>query len=169
MINGITFDEQTITAANMAHFMNVFSGHQNGVTQGCEITSDANNLYIAPGYFLIHGRQVQIVGTQTVPLEHVDSGALYCLVVFEIDLTKTNTETSFLQGTIRTLTSASAYPAPTQEDLDDGGTVYQYPLARYHVTSSGVDNFTDRTGSVDVDWIPASKLRLVGTTLYIDE
>lgn len=168
MINGITFDEQTITAANMAHFMNVFSGHQNGVTQGCEITNDASNLYIAPGYFLIHGRQVQIVGTQTVALERVSSGALYCLVVFEIDLSKTNTETSFLQGTIRTLTSASAYPVPTQEDLDDGGTVYQYPLARYHVTSSGADSFTDLTEDVAVDWMSEGKFRLVGTTLYID-
>lgn len=169
MINGITFDEQTISAANMGHFMNVFSGHQSGVTQGCEITNDANNMYISAGYFLIMGRQVQIVGNQAVPLESVDSGGLYCVVVFEIDLSKVNTESSFLQGTIKTLTSASAYPVPTQEDIDDAGTVYQYPLARYHVTSSGVDNFTNLTNEVDVDWVPASKFRLVGTTLYIDE
>lgn len=169
MINGITFDEQTITAANMGHFMNVFSGKQTGVTQGCEITNDTSNMYIAAGYFLIVGRQVQIVGTQTVPFETVDSGGLYCKVVFEIDLTKTNTESSFLQGTIKTLTSASAYPAPTQNDIDNGGTLYQYPLAQYHVTSGGVDSFTDLTSEVDVNWIPASKFRLVGTTLYIDE
>lgn len=168
MINGITFDEQTITAANMGHFMNVFSGKQTGITQGCEITSDADNMYIDAGYMLICGRQVQIIGNQTVPLETVDSGELFCMVVFEIDLTKTNTESTFLQGTIKTLSSASAYPVPTQNDLDEGGTLYQYALAKYHATVSGADSFTDLTSDIDAGWMKESKFRLVGTTLYID-
>lgn len=168
MIKGITFDEQTISAANMGHFMNVFSGKQTGITQGCEITYDASNLYIASGYMLICGRQVQIVGTQTVPLNTVVSGELYCKVVFEIDLTKTNTEEDFLQGTIKTLTSSSGYPVPTQDDLDEGGTLYQYELASYHVSVSGADSITPLTNDIAVDWMPESKFRLVGTTLYID-
>ena len=168
MIKGITFDEQTISAANMGHFMNVFSGKQTGVTQGCTITNDTTNLYIDAGYFLICGRQVQIIGTQTVPFETVLSGELYCKVVFEIDLTKVNTENDFLQGTIKTLTNSSGYPTVTQDDLDDGGTLYQYEIAKYHVTVSGPDNVTDLTNAISVDWMPESKFRLVGTTLYID-
>ena len=169
MIKGITFDEQSISAANMGHFMNVFSGKQTGITQGCAITSDASNLYIAAGYMLICGRQVQIVGNQTVPFLSVASGELFCKIVFQIDLTKTNTESDFLQGTIETLSSASAYPVATKNDLDEGGTLYQFELAQYHVTSSGVDSVVDLTNAVSVDWLPKSKLRLVGTTLYIDE
>ncbi|HAC61272.1 MAG TPA: hypothetical protein DCF66_03780 [Lachnospiraceae bacterium] len=169
MIKGITFDEQTISAANMGHFMNVFSGHQSGVTGGCELTHDTSNMYIGAGYMLISGRQVQIIGTQTIPFVTVASGELYCLTVFQIDLSKTNTESDFLQGTIETLTSSSGYPVPQQDDLDNGGTIYQLPIARYHASVSGVDSFQDMLKNVAVDWLPASKLRLVGTTLYIDE
>ena len=124
MIKGITFDSQQISAANMGHFMNVFSGEQSGITQGCAVTYDSSNIYMAAGYLLLKGRQVQIVGTQTIPLETVASGELYCKTVFEIDLTKTNTTSSFLQGTIKTLTSSSGYPSVTQQDIDNGGTLY---------------------------------------------
>lgn len=170
MIKGITFDAQQISAANMGHFMNVFSGKQSGITQGCEITNDASNIYIAPGYLLLKGRQVQIVGTQTVPLQTVVSGELFCKVVFQIDLSKTNTESAFLQGTIETLTSASGYPAVQQDDIDEGGTLYQWPIAQYHVTVSGADSFTDLTNEISVDWISKGKFSLntATNTLTID-
>lgn len=164
MIKGITFDSQQISAANMGHFMNIFSGGQSGITQGCAVTYDANNIYVAPGYLLLKGRQVQIVGTQTIPLETVSTGGLYCMVVFQIDLSKTNTEEIFLQGTIETLTSASGYPTLRQDDIDNGGTIYQWPIARYHVTPSGADSLTDQTEEVAVDWLAKSKLTLNTTT-----
>lgn len=164
MIKGITFDMQQVTAANMGHFMNVFSSYQSGITQGCEVTSDASNLYIAPGYMLLCGRQVQIVGTQTVPLETVASGEQYCVVVFQIDLTKQNTSSVFLQGTIETLTSSSGYPTVTQQDIDDGGTLYQWPIAKYHVTASGADSFTDLTETVDTTWISKGRFSLDTST-----
>ena len=44
MIKGITFDSQQISAANMGHFMNVFSGNQSGITQGCAVTHDSTNI-----------------------------------------------------------------------------------------------------------------------------
>lgn len=164
MIKGITFDAQQVTAANMGHFMNVFSGKQSGITQGCAVTSDSSNLYIAPGYLLLCGRQVQIVGTQTVPLQTVATGALYCKVVFQIDLSQSNTESTFLQGTIETLSSASGYPTVQQDDIDNGGTIYQWPIAQYHVTVSGMDSFRDLTGNVQIDWLSKSKFTLNTST-----
>lgn len=170
MIKGITFDEQQISAANMGHFMNVFSGHQSGITQGCEVTYDSDNLYIAAGYMLLSGRQVQIVGTQTVPFLTVISGELYCKTVFQIDLTQTNTESTFLQGTIETLSNSSGYPAVRQDDIDDGGTIYQWPIAQYHVTVSGAENVVDLTNTVSVDWVSKSNFTLntATNTLTID-
>ena len=164
MIKGITFDSQQISAANMGHFMNVFSGKQSGITQGCAITYDSDNLYIAPGYLLLCGRQVQIVGTQTVPLETVVSGELFCKTVFQIELSQTNTTSTFLQGTIETLTSASGYPAVQQDDIDNGGIIYQWPIAQYHVTVSGADSVVDLTESVSVNWIDKSKFTLNTST-----
>lgn len=164
MIKGITFDAQQISAANMGHFMNVFSGKQSGVTQGCAVTYDTDNLYIAAGYLLLCGRQVQIIGTQTVPLESVISGELYCKTVFQIDLSKTNTESVFLQGTIETLTSSSGYPAVRQDDIDNGGTIYQWAIAQYHVTVSGADNIVDLTNPVSVDWVSKGNFTLNTST-----
>ena len=168
MIKGITFDEQDVSAANDGHIYNVLANGATGITQGCTVTNDTTNLYISAGYMLICGRQVQVVSTETVPLETVASGELYCTVVYQIDLTQTNTQNDFLQGSIVTLTNSSGYPAVTQDDLDDGGTLYQYPIARYHVTVGGADNFTDLTTNADITFIKASQFRLVGTTLYID-
>lgn len=164
MIKGITFDEQQISAANMGHFMNVFSGKQSGITQGCEVTYDSDNLYIAEGYMLLSGRQVQIVGTQTVPFLTVISGELFCKTVFQIDLSQTNTESTFLQGTIETLSSSSAYPAVRQDDIDDGGTIFQWPIAQYHVTVSGAENVVDLTNTVSVDWVSKASFTLNTST-----
>lgn len=164
MIKGITFDSQQVSAANFGHLTNVLIEKQSGITQGCEVTNDSANLYMAAGYILLCGRLVQIVGTQTISLETVASGELYCKAVFEIDLTKTNTSSSFLQGTIKTLTSSSGYPSVTQQDIDNGGTLYQWPIAQYHVTANGADSMSVLTNSINVDWISKSKFTLNTST-----
>lgn len=154
MIKGITFDEQSISSQDMAHFMRLFSRSQSGVTRGCVVSHDNDNIYISEGYYLIFGRQIRIVGTQTVPLMTVSSGELYCTAVLQIDLSKTNTETEFIQGTIETLTSSSSYPSLTQEDLEEDTLgLYQYPIANYHVTVSGIDSFAVKSSEVSADWV----------------
>lgn len=172
MIKGITFDEQTVKAENMAHFMRTFSGDANGITRGCDITSDADNMYIAEGYMLLMGREIQVIGTHTVPLNKVTTGEQYCRVVYEIDLSKSNTDDVFNQGAIKTLTSSTGYPNLTQQDLEDNPTgIYQYLLAQYHSTTSGIDSFTAKTETVDTNWMNEEKFKkhfnLKGTDLYI--
>lgn len=172
MIKGITFDEQTVKAENMAHFMRVFSANSNGITRGCEITSDSDNMYISAGYMLIMGREIQVIGTHTVPLTKVATGEQYCRVVYEIDLSKSNTDEVFNQGTIKTLTSSSGYPELTQQDLEDEPTgVYQLLLAQYHSSTSGIDLFTSKADKVDASWMNEAAFkkhfRLDGTDLYI--
>lgn len=167
MISGITFDQQAIKAEDMAHFMKTFSSGTNGITRGCGITSDNSNMYIAEGYLLIQGREIKIIGTQTVPFETVTTGEEYCSVVIEIDLSKTNTETVCNQLNIKTLTSSSGYPTLTQQDLEDNPTgTYQYLLAQYHVSASGADSFTVKTTQAGLP-LNQSAFKLSGTDLYI--
>lgn len=167
MISGITFDQQAIKAEDMAHFMKTFSSNTSGITRGCNITSDSSNMYIAEGYLLIQGREIKIIGTQTVPLETVTTGEEYCSVVIEIDLSKTNTETVCNQLNIKTLTSSSGYPTLTQQDLEDNPTgIYQYLLAQYHVTVSGADSFTAKATQAGLP-VNQSAFKLSGTDLYI--
>lgn len=143
MIRGITFAEQLITSDDFSHFMHTFLNKANGVTKGCEISAADTNIYIQKGYFIQFGRMVQIVGTETIETPEVQSGTLYCRLVFEIDLSKNNTAESFSQGYFKTLSSASGYPEVTQQDLDSGGTIYQVTWATYVKGVEGISNFRD--------------------------
>ncbi len=151
MVNGITFSEQLITSANFAHFMYIFLNHANGITKGCDISYEDGNVYIQKGYFMEYGRMVQIVGTEELASPDVVSGQLYCTVVFEIDLSKTNTVEEFKQGYFRTLSSAEGYPELIQEDLDNGGLIYQMPWCQYIKTIEGIGEFRDIREILDME------------------
>lgn len=143
MINGITFSEQLIRSKDFAHFMYTFLNGTSGITKGCEISHAGGNVYVQKGYFIQHGRFVEVVGTETIPSPEVLSGQLYCTVVFEIDLSKTNSVSEFNQGTFKTLTSTTNYPSLIQQDLDKDGVIYQIPWCQYIKTLAGIEQFRD--------------------------
>lgn len=139
---GITFDRCNVTSANDAHYHWTFLNKTNGVTKGCAVTSTSNTITIGKGYFIIFGRFVQITGDEIITPEAVTTGTAYRRLVYEIDLTKTNTDTEFNQGYFKVLSSANTtYPTLTQHDLDNGGTVYQMPFARFTQSVGGISNF----------------------------
>lgn len=140
---GITFDKQLLTSRQHAHFQSLFLNHTDGITKGCEVSQSGNSVYVQKGFFVISGRFVEVTGIETVETPTVTSGTLYCKMVYEVDLSKTNTESSFVQGSFKTLTSASNYPVVIQEDLDDDGTLYQMPFCQYTKTLDEVDDFLD--------------------------
>ncbi len=140
---GITFDKQLLTSRQHAHFQNLFLNHTDGITKGCEVSQSGNNVYVQKGFFVIGGRFVEVTGVETIETPAVTSGTLYCKTVYEIDLSKTNTESNFTQGCFKTLTSASGYPSVVQEDLDGEGTIYQMPFCQYTKTTEAVASFLD--------------------------
>ena len=150
MINGITFSEQLMTSDDFAHFMYTFLNHASGITKGCEVSHADGIVYVQKGYFMQTGRMVRVVGVEEIPSPEVVSGQLYCKVVFEIDLSKENTEEEFNQGYFVTLTGAAAYPEVSQEDLDDGGTLFQMPWCQYIKTTEGITEFEDIREVIDV-------------------
>jgi hypothetical protein len=143
LINGITFSEQLIRSKDFAHFMYTFLNGTSGITKGCEISHADGNVYVQKGYFIQHGRFVEVVGTETIPSPEVLSGQLYCTVVFEIDLSKVNSVSEFKQGTFKTLTSTTNYPSLTQQDLDKEGVIYQIPWCQYVKKIGGIEQFRD--------------------------
>jgi|GEM_PF-2788146 len=151
MIRGITFDKQLMKSKDHAHEVNYYYQGDIGVTKGCVPSVDvSNDVVITEGYFIIKGRLVSIEGTETVDVPTVASGTLYSVLVFEIDLTKTNTTNVFNQGSFKVLSNASAYPTPTQQDLDAGGTLYQFEFARFENTVGGLVNFSDTRVILDL-------------------
>ncbi len=150
MINGITFDECLITSSDFAHYMYTMLSKTNGITKGCEMTWSTQNVYIGKGCFVQAGRMIQIVGTEQIVSPVVQSGQLYCKVVFEIDLSKTNTTDSFNQGYFKTLTGTESYPEVIQEDLDDEGTIFQIPWCQYIKNIQGITEFKDIRKVLDI-------------------
>lgn len=166
MNRGITFDNQLIQSADMAHFLWVFSQHQSGVTQGCTPSYNGTNLYVASGRMILHGRQVAIEGTETIAAPDVPAGVTYfCRLVYKIDLSQTNTTSAFNQGFFLVKTSASAWPTLTQEDLDDNGQIYEYSLARFKLSTSGISEFADERKEFET-WLTGT-LAIGQTTVTI--
>lgn len=140
---GITFDKQLLTSRQHAHFQSLFLNHTDGITKGCGVSQSDGNIYVQKGFFVVSGRFVEVTGVETIESPAVTSGTLYCKVVYEVDLSKVNTESSFAQGCFKTLTSASGYPGVTQEDLDGDGVLYQIPFCQYTKTVGAVGAFLD--------------------------
>lgn len=147
---GITFDQCNVTSADDAHYHRTFLNAVDGVTKGCKVTADRQNIYVAKGYFVIYGRFVKVTGQETITPDAVQAGALYCRLVYEVDLSKTNTLEEFQQGAFKILSSGSAYPTPTKQDLENGGTLYQMPFARFTVSSSGISNFISEANTINM-------------------
>lgn len=146
MVRGETFNLQTFESAAFRHFINVFTNKQSGVTLGCEVTQDAQNINVAEGYFFIQGGLLrETTGTaNTIP---TDAG--YYKLVYEIDLSKTNTKDNFNQGSYKFIKALGNYPELTQQDLDNDGTIYQFPFAQFRITEQGIQDFKDIRPIID--------------------
>lgn len=140
-VRGITFSKQNVSSNDDSHVYKVLLGGRKGRTKGCEMTYNVDDIYISKGYFFASNRLIEISSLETVATPIVTTGTLYCRLVFEIDMTKTNTNTEFNQGYFKVLSSETDYPAITQEDLEDGGNVYQLPFALFTKTIDGIGSF----------------------------
>lgn len=137
MIRGITFSEQSFYSADFAHFQNFFLNGNSGITQGCQITHDDTTVTIGTGRFIVHGRMMNIEEAEVVRASHGFSSGYNC-IVYEIDLSKENTITEFRQGYIRVLNTDELI----QEDLNNGGSVYQYPFCHFQWSGATITDLT---------------------------
>lgn len=145
MIRGITFSEQMFYSADFAHFQHFWLNRQSGITKGCSITNTSTNVTIGKGYFIVHGRLLNVEVAEVIGSAYgFETG--YNRIVYEIDLSKNNTVTEFNQGSIKVLHSE----ALTQQDLDNGGTVYQYPLCHFQWSGTGIASFV--VEAAELDW-----------------
>lgn len=157
---GITFSKQTVSSNDDAHVYQLILSGRKGRTKGCGMTFSTDNIFIDEGRFFVANRMIEVTSTETISTPVVTS-TTYFRLVFEVDLTKANTSSDFAQGYFKILSSATDYPAITQEDLENGGSVYQLPFARFTKSVSGIDVF-------------ASELETIGfatgnTTIYVSK
>lgn len=144
MFSARTFDKQLMDSASHALEVHHYLGGNMGVMKGCDVTENVDgNLEISAGAFIVMGRQIEVISTEVITVPVVPSGTLYSILIFEIDLSQTNTETEFLQGSFKIVSDAADYPTLTQEDLTDGGTTYQFLFARFENTVTGIGSLSE--------------------------
>lgn len=152
MIEGIVYDLQNITAEDMAKIYWMYGGMRDGVITGCNMSYTNSAIAFTAGIFSARGHLTKLSGTTSVALPSVSSGTLYCNLVYQIDLSQTASQNSFTQGSFRILTNSTAYPAVTQQDLDNGGTIYQMSFAKFILGTNGITTWQPNT-AVYNEWV----------------
>lgn len=155
MLKGHVFKEQIFGNQIFALFINTFLNGQNGVSNnyknGMQVTHNGNTLTVQSGAVCVQGRFLE-EDTSTDISAGTDSS--YCKLVIEIDLDKQNTESQLSQASYKIVKSSSGYPNLTQNDIvKNNAGIYQYELARFKTSSSGITEFQDMRTFLDFDSI----------------
>lgn len=155
MLKGHVFKQQIFGNQIFALFINTFLNGENGISNNyknaMKVTYNGSALTIQNGVVCIQGRFLE-EDTNTNIIAGTDTA--FCKLVIEIDLDKQNAETNFAQATYKIIKSTSGYPSLTQTDIiKNNSGIYQYELARFRTTSSGITDFQDMRTYLDFNSI----------------
>lgn len=155
MLKGHVFSKQLFGNPIFALFINTFLNGVNGVSNnyknGMKPTASGSNVTIDSGAVCIQGRFLE-EDTSTPIAAGTDTA--YCKLVIEINLDKENTDSEFNQGSYKIVKSTSGYPSLTQTNIvKNVSGIYQYELARFRTSASGITEFQDMRTYLDFDSI----------------
>jgi len=155
MLKGHVFEKQIFGNQIFALFIDTFLNGVNGVSNnyknGMKVTYSGSTVTVQSGAVCIQGRFLEEDTTTTIS---AGSNSAYCKLIIEVDLDKQNTESEFLQGKYKIITSSTGYPSLTQNDIvKNNSGIYQYELARFRTGTNGITEFSDRRTFLDFDSI----------------
>ena len=155
MLKGHVFSKQLFGNPIFALFINTFLNGVNGVSNnyknGMKPTASGSTITIDSGAVCIQGRFLE---EDTYTQISAGTESAYCKLVIEIDLDKENTGSEFVQGVYKIVKSTSGYPGLTQTNIvKNVSGIYQYELARFKTSSSGISEFQDKRTYLDFDSI----------------
>lgn len=150
MIKGYVFSNQLASNDIDSMVFRKMLDYNDGVLNGMELSTTTTTITIGAGNIMVAGRPIGVVGSETVT---VGTDAAYCKLVVEIDLSKTATVSTFEQVSFKIIKSTTTYPEPTQEDMDNGGELYQVALAQFRTTANGLTDFVDIRPMLDFNAI----------------
>ena len=151
MLKGHVFSKQLFENPIFALFINTFLNGTNGVSNnyknGMQVTYNGSTVTVSSGAVCIQGRFLEEDSSTQISAGEDNS---YCKLVIEIYLDKTNTEDDFQQGYYKIVKSGSGYPNLTQTNIvKNVSGIYQYELARFRTSSSGITDFQDMRTFLD--------------------
>ena len=155
MLKGHVFSKQLFGNPIFALLINTFLNGTNGVSNnyknGMKPTASGSTITIDSGAVCIQGRFLE---EDTYTQISAGTESAYCKLVIEIDLDKENTDSEFVQGVYKIVKSTSSYPNLTQTNIvKNVSGIYQYELARFKTSSSGISEFQDKRTYLDFDSI----------------
>lgn len=154
MLKGHSYDKQIYYSVADRIINNTFLNGSNGIFEnegaGCALSYTNNNVTVSNGFFIVQGGLTEVVNSETLSV--ILDGS-YCVLVYELDMSKDNTDTSFTQGQFRVLTGQSSYPALTQQKLTENAGIYQYEFARFRALATGITDFVDNRTFLDYNSI----------------
>ena len=151
MLKGHVFAKQIFGNQIFALFVNTFLNGENGISNNyknnMQVSYSGSTVTINSGVVCIQGRFIE-EDTSTPVSVGTDNSC--CKLVVEIDLDKENTESELNQVAYKIIKSTSGYPNLTQQDIvKNNSGIYQYELARFRTTASGITDFQDKRTFLD--------------------
>ena len=155
MLKGHVFKEQIFGNQIFALFINTFLDGANGISNNYKnsmaITYSGSTLTVQSGAVCIQGRFLE-EDTSTDISAGTDTA--FCKLIIEIDLSNQNTEQAFNQAQYKVIKNSNGYPTLTQTNIVKNNTgVYQYELARFKTSLSGITEFQDMRTFLDFNSI----------------
>lgn len=146
-----TVDNGIVNAINDAKYYEKLTNSACGMVEGGVVTIvSANTLHITSGWGIILGRLFTIEA-EDINVAVSTSGTVNGRLKLVIDLSSADTPISFESE------ARSSLPALTQEDLNNGGFVYELSLATYSIDEL---NATDITSNTPIVIAPAAAAAL---------
>ncbi len=155
MLKGHVFSKQLFGNPIFALFINTFLNGENGISNnyknGMAITYSGDTLTVDSGAVCIQGRFLEEVSETTIA---AGTDSAYCKLVIEIDLSKNNTAEEFKQGSYKIIKGQSDYSELVKNNIvKENAGIYQYELARFKTSASGISDFQDMRTFLDFDSI----------------
>lgn len=134
-----TVDNGTVNAINDAKFYEQLTNSRSGLVNGgvCTVVS-RNTIHITAGWGLILGRLFTIEA-EDISVEVSPSGTIHGRLKLVIDLSDNANPINIVSE------AAASLPALTQEDLNNGGFVYEFALATYDIDELNATNIVSNT------------------------
>lgn len=154
-------DRNFVSPANDASLYSALVNDSNGtLNRGNKLNVTVNGLTatVDTGQALIQGRLVEIISAETITLPSNTSGK----IVVTVDLTKQNDVSGNVGDSSYSVTVNQAYISVitsgtlTQDDLNNGGYIYQLPIASFISSATTATATNIASLFSDTGWLPLS-------------
>lgn len=146
---GITFSGQNVTPKNDGGLYQAHNG--DGILWGCSMAISGDDLVIQSGEFIAGGRVCFVDGATNVDLSGRVNNTGYIQVIMNYDMTQgegSQWYTSFVES------ATTTFPALTQDDINDTGTLYQLQLAIVQVSGGNLTSIYSSVSSSTIRYYP---------------